>query len=224
MFTVYKTINNINLKYYIGIHQCKKDCRHIKNNICYYFGSGTAIKSAIKKYSKSNFKKEILFSFNNLNDAKQKEKELVNFLDINSYNMIPGGNLPPTKNGFRHSDETKEKIKKSVQSRKNKLSENGKKVMLARMMNGGWTKEEIEKRIETRKKNGSYDTHMSACHTPEAIAKRTKTRKLKNSYSTNLDHLKKPEIIFNRTKTRIKSQWANGKYFSTEILSKYGII
>ena len=48
---IYKTINLINGKIYIG-----KSCQNNKN----YLGSGTILKKAIKKYGKDNFTKEVL--------------------------------------------------------------------------------------------------------------------------------------------------------------------
>jgi hypothetical protein len=57
-------------------------------------GSGTKIKAAIKKYGIKNFKKEILFEFNNSEDAAKKEAEIVNekFIERkDTYNIVLGG-------------------------------------------------------------------------------------------------------------------------------------
>ena len=53
MYTVYKTVNLVNGKYYIGVH--KTD-----NPYDDYIGSGKLIKRAIKKYGKDSFHKEII--------------------------------------------------------------------------------------------------------------------------------------------------------------------
>ena len=51
MHIVYKVINKVNGKYYIGVQNTdKKD----------YLGSGTAITEAIHKYGKENFTRDIL--------------------------------------------------------------------------------------------------------------------------------------------------------------------
>ena len=55
-----------------------------------YMGSGKLIKRAIAKYGIENFVKEILFIFDNEEDMKNKEKELV-IIAENSYNLCPGG-------------------------------------------------------------------------------------------------------------------------------------
>lgn len=74
MFTVYKIINVQSGKYYIGFHNCKEQCKHKKNNVCKYYGSGKAIKQAIIKHGKEMFTKEILYESLNKKDALQKEK------------------------------------------------------------------------------------------------------------------------------------------------------
>lgn len=84
---IYKITNLINHKTYIGLT--------IKDR-SWYFGSGIAIKNAIKKYGKNNFKKEILQSgFSNLEDLCKAEIEWINkekeSNQFGVYNMHPGG-------------------------------------------------------------------------------------------------------------------------------------
>ena len=82
---IYKVINLINEKYYIG-----KDAKNNPN----YLGSGLLIKKAIKKYGKNNFKKEILNTYDNLKDLNNAERIYVNEKIINdtkSYNLAIGG-------------------------------------------------------------------------------------------------------------------------------------
>ncbi|WP_288981801.1 GIY-YIG nuclease family protein [uncultured Flavobacterium sp.] len=114
---VYKTINLINNKYYIGVHSTSK----LNDK---YLGSGQIIKSAILKYGRSNFKLEILKYFETRDLALAYEKEIITDLiinDPNSYNLIPGG-ANTSKFGKKDSNETR--IKKSV-SRKSMLLNNG---------------------------------------------------------------------------------------------------
>ena len=54
-------------------------------------GSGQVIKDAIKKYGVENFTKEILFVFDNNEEASLKEKQLVDTTDPLSYNLMEGG-------------------------------------------------------------------------------------------------------------------------------------
>lgn len=114
---VYKTINDINGKFYIGVHQSKD----IENDP--YYGSGRNLKRAIKKYGKKNFHREILFEFDTSEEAYKKEIEIVNcdFLkeyDGQIYNISPGGyggriyTTPPWL-GKKHTEEEKRKISES---------------------------------------------------------------------------------------------------------------
>ena len=78
-YIVYKIANNVNGKFYIGVHKTN----NIDDN---YFGSGLAIKRAIEKYGKECFTKHILHIFDNSKEAFDKEKELV-VLSESSYNL-----------------------------------------------------------------------------------------------------------------------------------------
>jgi hypothetical protein len=82
-FTVYKITNIVNGKYYIGMHKTKD----LDDG---YMGSGTYIRRSIRKYGKENFIKEILFVFDNEQDMRNKEKELVVIAE-NTYNLNDGG-------------------------------------------------------------------------------------------------------------------------------------
>lgn len=114
---VYKTINLINNKYYIGVHSTHK----LNDG---YLGSGQIIKDAIVKYGKSNFKIDILKYFETRELALLYEVEIITqdvINDPDSYNLIPGGaNI--SKFGKKDKDETR--LKKSL-SRKTMLSKNG---------------------------------------------------------------------------------------------------
>ena len=86
-YTVYKTTNLFNNKIYIGLHATED----INDD---YLGSGVFLKKAIKKYGYQEFKKEILFVFNNKHEMIKKEKELVTedfILRKDTYNMSKGG-------------------------------------------------------------------------------------------------------------------------------------
>ncbi len=84
---IYKTTNIINNKIYIGKHSTS-------NLDDEYFGSGSLLKIAIKKYGIENFKKEILRFFDTSEEALAYEKELVTKEFLNSsdtYNLTTGG-------------------------------------------------------------------------------------------------------------------------------------
>lgn len=86
-YTVYKTLNLINQKTYIGAHKTT----NLNDD---YLGSGKALKNAILKYGVENFKKEILHIFDNSKMMYAKEKELVSesfIIEKTNYNLKPGG-------------------------------------------------------------------------------------------------------------------------------------
>jgi hypothetical protein len=145
-FTIFKTTNTKNGKIYIGKHQT-----NIINDD--YFGSGSALKSAVKKWGRSAFIKEILFVFDNEESMNAKEKELVTEEFVSrkdTYNRGVGGEGGPHFKGKRHSPETIEKIKEkrknqvfteearqkiSVANSKRKLSDETKKKLSEKAVN-----------------------------------------------------------------------------------------
>lgn len=87
---VYRIVNNLNGMEYIGVHSTD----NLNDG---YFGSGTYLKNAIKKYGKSNFTKQIIQDFQDRQSALNKERELVNpdyVRNKSVYNLVLGGNVP----------------------------------------------------------------------------------------------------------------------------------
>ncbi len=109
-FTIYKTINDINGKFYIGKHQTE----NIDDD---YLGSGIALQKAIKKYGREHFHKEILFIFDTEEEMNQKERELVTEKIIQNnqcYNMMVGGEGGDNWTGKHHSNDTKQHIREKM--------------------------------------------------------------------------------------------------------------
>lgn len=114
-YTIYQTTNLINNKIYIGLHATD----NINDG---YLGSGIFLKKAFKKYGYTNFKKEILYVFDNKKDMITKEKEIVNedfILRKDTYNMSKGGyGLSTLSNEKRKIAIEKMKITKQSQDLK----------------------------------------------------------------------------------------------------------
>jgi hypothetical protein len=119
-YTIYKTVNNLNGKFYIGKHQTSDPNDG-------YLGSGKGIKAAIKKYGHENFTKEVLYIFESEVEMNLKEKEILTeeFVFLNSnYNEGIGGEGGPQFRGKKHSEATKKQIKQKLKGMK--LSDNAK--------------------------------------------------------------------------------------------------
>lgn len=103
---IYKITNNINNKIYIG-----KD----KHNRKTYYGSGTLIKQAIKKYGKHNFSKEILEVCTSIDHMNIREIYWIDKLNAikNGYNIAEGGEGGDTLTGHPNRLEIIEKRRKS---------------------------------------------------------------------------------------------------------------
>lgn len=149
-YVLYKITNLLNNKIYIGIHKTNNDNDG-------YMGSGKLIKFAIKKYGIVNFKKEIIHRFTSLDEARAKEKEIVDeeyILSNNTYNISIGGGLGSKEiNGLsfasrKHSEETKQKIR-LARIGKSYLTEEG----LSNIIHFNKTNEDRKKKISNALKN-----------------------------------------------------------------------
>lgn len=165
-YLIYQTTNLINGKMYIG--------KHITTNINdSYLGSGVYLNRAIKKYGKENFKKEILFIFDNELEMNEKEKELVNESIVNNsqyYNIMLGGEGGDTWSRFgrKHSEETKKKISQKIQKYLQESGEDGhqRRSTTAKIVNTKIKADPIKfaqiqkKRSETMKKKNLIIPHV----------------------------------------------------------------
>lgn len=86
-YTVYKITNLLNGKIYIGLHVTED----LDDG---YLGSGTQVRSAIKKYGKENFRREYIRVCGSMEEMRELEATLVNeefVARTDTYNMKTGG-------------------------------------------------------------------------------------------------------------------------------------
>lgn len=85
---VYKTTNTVDGKIYVGVHRTYD----ITDD---YLGSGSRLLEAVAKYGKDCFKREILREFDDIQDAYDYEKTIVDSSFVareDTYNVRVGGN------------------------------------------------------------------------------------------------------------------------------------
>lgn len=85
---IYKTLNLINDKYYIGMHSTAK----LDDG---YLGSGKRLRRSVRRYGKENFRLEILEFLDSRESLANRERELVNedvLKDPMCMNLKTGGN------------------------------------------------------------------------------------------------------------------------------------
>lgn len=120
-YTIYQTTNTVNNKKYIGKHITEDPYDD-------YLGSGLVLASAIKKYGRSFFVKEVLFIYDNDEEMNAKEVELITpdiVLSEDYYNVSLGGQggAIVLKPGHPLYDSTRRKISEAQLSRSDEMSQ-----------------------------------------------------------------------------------------------------
>lgn len=225
---VYKTVNTVNGKEYIGYHGT--------NNLDDgYFGSGKLLRRAIEKYGPESFTREILEFFDNPEDAFEYEKKIVNQDYVkreDTYNLSIGGNvciLYGENNGFygkKHSPETLSIIKEKRSGQK--LSEDHKrKISLASKAN--WELPEYRSKI-IEKLTGQTRTEetkqkISKAHTGRVCSEETKMKISENklNYFANMteqEYVDWYNKIHGEEQRRKRSETLSGHVKSEEWVNK----
>lgn len=120
-YLIYKIVNNVNGKYYIGQH---------KTNNIYdrYMGSSKILSKAIDKYQLSSFTKIILFDYDNFNEMNNKEAELVPIVSCYPYNNM-SYNLKEGGINGQTTDLSKKKLSDTWQIRLSSMTDDDRKNM-----------------------------------------------------------------------------------------------
>lgn len=209
-YLLYEITNLVNGKNYIGQHTTK----NVDDG---YMGSGMAIKAAIKKYGKENFKKEILLYAKNEVALNFFERALVTpeFIELDTnYNLREGGGnnkfseevkkkLSAARRGVKRSLETRAKISAYQKGRK-KSPETRAKISIAR--------KGIKFSLETRAKMSALaKLKKGKKHSPETKAKMSAAHKGKKKPPRT------PEAINKMLETKRKNgTTGKGRKFSPE--------
>ena len=184
-FYVYIVSNIETKKQYVG--------EHFTTNLDdSYLGSGIYLNRAIKKYGKSNFKKEILEFCNSKEDAFLLQEHYItkfNTLLPNGYNISPTGGI--WKSGGRHGEETKIKLrgpnpKKALHGEKNGMFKNGEKITGEKNGRFGIVLPDEIRKSFGRNQSGNNNVFFGKTHTSETLNQISNT--LKNKAKIHCDY------------------------------------
>lgn len=199
---VYKTTNLVNGNYYIG-----KDAANNPN----YYGSGRAIKAALKKYGKENFIKETIEVVGGTNLEKLLEREIHwidkynAIVDKKSYNIQRDSGLRPkiktkeetrkrmseaVKLAYSTNEEYRQKIIEHNQGETNpmfgKTQSEYQRKMASEANKGKIYSKETCKKISEARKGKSFLTEEGKRNIGEATKKRWEKYRLKKNEIKNL--------------------------------------
>jgi hypothetical protein len=170
-YTIYKIINTINGKIYIGCHKTSD----LDDG---YMGSGKILKRAQEKYGIENFQKEILEVFDNPETMFEMEAKLVNseFVDRDdTYNLKEGGS-----GGFDYININSINAKNITSGNSKQLSKLAHIVLEALFEDDDWVEERYKKMVETTFKNNGSDAFKKfkgKKHSDESRKKMSQTKK-----------------------------------------------
>ena len=203
---IYKTTNLLTSKNYVG-----KDSYNNPN----YFGSGTYLCRAIKKYGKENFKKEIICECSSQKELNEKEEHYIKTLNSkvpNGYNLTNGGE---GSTGFKYSKQSRNKMRESrlkwledPENKKKMFEEKNGRLLpgnipwnkgkkgVQLVWNKGLTKE-IDSRIlkYAKEKVGTHASEIALKNMKEAQQnRRSKEKYLKSLVNLEIENIKNEQI------------------------------
>ncbi len=179
LYTLYRTTNTINGKFYIGIHKTTDP-----NDT--YLGSGKVLKKSIEKYGRKNFVKEIIYVSESLDEIRYLEENIVNSEFIqrkDTYNIAVGGGLGGKDlNGFtfkgrNHTQDSIDRIQETRKLTPYVLSEHGKQSISRNNKENVQRKQKISETLSGVPKSDEYKKNHSKVmkeyyrHNPNRVAK-----------------------------------------------------
>lgn len=196
---IYKVINLINGKYYVGKHKSNGFDPS-------YYGSGKVFKQALRLYGKENFYREILAECDTLEDLNAKERYYITLLQSdNCYNIAEGGDGGDTWSKL--SEEQKKEANRKRSYSLTHLSPERNALRHYRLSQAG--KNRIQSKEIKYKISQSLLKHEVSQKTRDKISKAKK-----NFYQTE-----KGKIVLAQCKTLFKdghTPWNKGKKMSEE--------
>jgi|TARA_R110000851_G_scaffold47424_1_gene115119 hypothetical protein len=166
---IYKTINELSGKYYIGMHSTD-------NLDDGYLGSGTRLRRSINKYGKDNFKREILEFCDSRELLKAREEEVVNLDEIakiDCMNLKVGG-----YGGFIDGDHHKKMRVGASKYQKKKWVDEEYRIKISKILLDNVKKAHVDGKIK-------YDNFIDKKHSEESKEKMSESKKGRGKGKTN---------------------------------------
>lgn len=169
IYFLYKSINTINGRYYIGVHGTNDMAFGTPEFKDEYAGSGKLLLRALGKYGRKSFNVEVLSYHETEENAYGAERELVTeeWLELNKgvvYNMIPGGRRPLKRTGITWSKKQSEKYHNTIKLKIENgysYSEQGKRAALSAILHGINHKEQGKRAHQRAIENGHNFSDIS---------------------------------------------------------------
>lgn len=171
VYTVYITTNRLNGKRYIGQHKT-----HNPNDR--YLGSGVLLCQDVKRFGRENFNKEVLFIFNNFDEAGRKELELIKSLRP-EYNVSLQGHYSGER-GMAASPEARQKTLEKSKETFRKKREQRERCRLLRYLDSPRFCPKCGLMIPYEKKNNSFCSRSCANSKSHSKESRAKIQKAMN--------------------------------------------
>lgn len=201
---IYKTTDNRNGNFYIGMHSTED----LNDG---YIGSGTRLKHLIYKHGKEIFNMEILEFLPDRKSLKERESEIVNsdlLLEEKCMNLKPGG-----YGGFVNEEHRKKFLDSAKKTMIISLQNGHKTQSLLWKTNKNWIDTQRKKRSLSSKGNKSFTgkTHKEESKRKIGVSNSVKQKGMKNSqfgtfWITNGEENKK-----NKNTTLIPYGWYKGR-------------
>jgi hypothetical protein len=192
-YTIYRIINKINGRFYIGKHITENP----NDN---YMGSGTLIRKAIAKYGIENFEKQIIQLCEDESQMNDVENSLISPDDEMSYNLNSGGKggwSYVNQNRLSHTDE-------SVEKRKTAMMEY-------------WT--ENKKRSKSEQMINHYITH-GAHKQVIGTKKRYEDEAFLQKFKSKMSEVNGDENKRKAASEKIKEKWKNDPNFRDKMKTR----
>lgn len=197
---VYKITNNINNRYYIGIHSFPKESGYTPLTDGYW-GSGSEITKDIRSLGRENFTKEIISICSTREEISIEEKRLVTIdvvRSIDSYNLILGGDSNYESNIGWVVCRPKNAINKVIKITRNEYYSNKDLyVPTGHLKYYLETKDMTEEQLEDRKKNleEKYKYKYEHKNKNKELREYTVVKKFVNRDTLEVKMINKKEVL-----------------------------